>query len=184
MFNHTNDRVWSHKPPCLIARITVFDRTKDHVRSHVLDFKKPKLLAVPFQSAVPAGSASPRNPTRTGRGPCLCPEVGGAPSFLLHLLLPGMTLPPLPPSATCFPYPYTGGVPFLPYPDSSGAPCLRPRQDPVSTSRPTSSSRSLSRWFWVLPIYLSFRSLTLLCPCPAPLVMAWLFGSECTPSYV
>ena len=35
----------------------------------------------------------------SGGAPCLCPEVGGAPSLLLHHLLLGKTLPPLPDSS-------------------------------------------------------------------------------------
>ena len=34
-------------------------------------------------------------------------------------------------------------------PDSSLKLCLRPRQDPLPTSRPVPSSRRLSRWFFV-----------------------------------
>ena len=65
----------------------------------------------------------PQNLTRTGRSPCLRPEVGGALSFLPHLLLPGKTLLPLPNPLL---YPYTGGASYRTQVGTLSSPEARP----------------------------------------------------------
>ena len=118
-----------------------------------VDTRSPSHTPYLLQSVDPAGSASlrslllflysgehpvfalrqdltppqPASPTRT---------QGELPVFALRLVVPS-------PSCSIF---FSQARPYLLYPDSSWAPCLRLRQDPVTTSRPAFTSKSLSRW--------------------------------------